>query len=134
MRVSATTNHLLRYQLWFGGAWVGLFVLTIVIAQTIARSTDGSHQLSLGGDFLPAYAAGTLVREGRSRDVYRPAAVEQIERRIVGEADLAPLPFYGPYLNPPFFAAFYAPLSAMPYRAAAIAWLMFNLDEFVYVR
>jgi hypothetical protein len=124
---SGVAEHGLRRRIWLGGLGVGLLVLIIVVSQLFGPLTDDSHQLALGGDFLPAYAAGTLVRQGRATDVYQPAAVEQIERKVAADARLAPLPYYGPYLNPPFFAAFYAPFAALPYRAAAMLWLAFNL-------
>ena len=119
--------HPLRHRLWLGGTWLGLVVATAVVMLATARNGDGSKLMSLGGDFVPAYAAGTLVREGRAIDVYNEAAVAQVERQVVAEAELEPLPFYGPYLNPPFFAAAYAPLSALPYRTAAAVWLGINL-------
>jgi hypothetical protein len=119
--------HPLRHRLWLVGTWLGLVVATAVVMLAGARNGDGSKLMSLGGDFVPAYAAGTLVREGRAIAVYNQTAVGEIERRVVREADLEPLPFYGPYLNPPFLAAAYAPLSALPYRTAAAVWLGINL-------
>ena len=119
--------HPLRHRLWIGGSLLGLFVAVFVISQVIGRLQDPSTRLELGGDFVPAYAAGTLVRQGRSVDIYHIDAMQKVEHETVAAADLEPLPFYGPYLNPPFFAAFYAPLSALPYREAAFAWLLFSL-------
>src|SRR5258708_3830764 len=111
MRLFANSHpHPLRRRLWLGGTWLGLVVATFVIMQALSHAVSGSHLLSFGGDFVPAYAAGTLVREGRAVEVYDEAALGEAERRVVREADLEPLPLYGAYLNPPFFAAAYAPL------------------------
>ena len=119
--------HPLRRRLWIGGSWVGLLVAVVVISQAIGRLSDPSNRLELGGDFVPAYAAGTLVREGRFAEIYHTDAMERVERATVAAADLEPLPFYGPYLNPPFFAALHAPLSALPFRHSAAIWLVFSL-------
>jgi hypothetical protein len=121
------TEHALSRRFWVGGTWLGLVVLTTVVMLVGARDPDGSKLMSLGGDFVPAYAAGTLVRLGQPLAVYDESAIGAIERQIVEDARLEPLPFYGPYLNPPFFAAAYAPLSALPYRTAAGVWLAINL-------
>jgi len=53
--------------------------------------------------------------------------MERIERRVVADAELEPLPVFGPFLNPPFFAALYVPLAGLPYRMAAAGWLAINL-------
>ena len=127
MRVTGDEAHGLRRRLWLGGSAIGLVVLVVVLAQAGTRLADPSPLWELGGDFVPAYAAGTLVRQGRAIEVYDPATLEQVERKIVTDARLAPLPYYGPYLNPPFFAAFYAPFSVLPYRRAAILWLIVSL-------
>lgn len=119
--------HPVRKRLWQAAVAIGLVLLVAVVHEAVVRCSDGSHQLSLGQDFLPVYAAGTLVREGRSRDLYAIEPIARIERRVVAEADVEPLPVYGPFLNPPFFAALYAPLSLLPYRQAAAVWLGINL-------
>jgi hypothetical protein len=88
---------------------------------------DPAPLLALGGDFVPAYSAGKLVREGRASDIYNLDAMAAVERGVVADGRLEPLRLYGPYLNPPWFAAAYAPLSALPYRIAAGVWLAINL-------
>ena len=106
---------------------MGLVLAVVVAHEVIVRASDGSTRLTLGEDFVPVYAAGTLVRQGRSAELYAIEPIARIEHRVVAEADLEPLPVYGPFFNPPFFAAFYAPLSALPYRSAAVVWLGLNL-------
>lgn len=105
---------------------MGLIVLVLVARETIVRNLERSHQLSVGEDFLPVYAAGTLLRDGRAADLYAMQPLADIERRIVKEADLEPLRAYGPFLNPPFFAALYVPFATMPYRTALCVWVGLN--------
>lgn len=126
----ADQPHGLRKRLWLGGLGVGLFLSILVAHEAVVRTSDGSNRLSLGEDFVPVYAAGTLVRQGRWAELYSLEPIARVEHRVVREADLEPLPVYGPFLNPPFFAALYAPLSAFPYRQAALMWLAINLFLF----
>lgn len=128
MRLFAPSHpHPLRRRLWLGGSWLAIAVVTFVATVLAPHFYDDAGRLTLGGDLVPAYAAGTLVRQGRAADVYDPAALAEVERAIVRDARLEPLPLYGAYLNPPFFAAAYAPLAALPYRTAAGVWLGINL-------
>jgi alpha-1,2-mannosyltransferase len=120
-------QHPLRKRLWQAALAVGLVMTVLVAHEIVVRATDGSHRWSLGADYLPVYAAGTLVRTGRGGELYAIDPLARIEQQVVRDADLEPLPFYGPFLNPPFFAALYAPLSALPYRESAAAWLGINL-------
>ena len=83
------------------------------------------HKLALGHDLLPSYVAGTVVRQGRPRDMYDLDAVHIEEARVVKSADLL-LDKPGPWLNPPFFAWVFAPMSALPYRVAAAIFLALN--------
>ena len=55
--------------------------------------------------------------------LYDLPSLQEFERHLVAEADLEMDPRYGPWLNPPFFAWVFAPLSALPYRQAATVWL-----------
>lgn len=119
--------HPIRKRLWQAAGAVGLIVLILLGRETILRNLDSSHQLSVGEDFLPVYAAGKLLREGHAADLYAMEPLAAIERRIVAQADLEPLRAYGPFLNPPFFAALYVPFAAMPYRAALSVWAALNV-------
>jgi hypothetical protein len=87
--------------------------------------------LALGHDLIPSYAAGVVVREGRPRDMYDRNALEVIERRMMREANLDIDPRYGAWLNPPFYAWVFAPLSCLPYRTAAAVFLAINVALFI---
>jgi alpha-1,2-mannosyltransferase len=119
--------HPIRKRLWQATGALALVMMVLVTREAIVRNMGPSRQLSLGEDFLPVYAAGRLVREGRATELYAMEPLAKIERQVVANADLEPLPIYGPFLNPPFFAAMYAPFAALPYRAALCVWLGFNL-------
>jgi hypothetical protein len=119
-------DYPLRKRLWQAGVALALIMLVIAGHEVQARRGEASHQLSLGEDFLPVYAAGKLMRDGRGRELYAIAPLAAIERQIVRDADLAPLPLYGPFLNPPFFAVLYVPFSTLEYRHALGVWILLN--------
>lgn len=107
-------------------------IWTLIIGRDIHdRLTDPSPKLSLGHDLIPSYAAGVLVREGRPRDMYDRPALTKVEFQMIDQANLNRGDRYGPWLNPPFFAWMFAPLSMLPYRQAAAVFLGFNLTIFV---
>lgn len=77
------------------------------------HSARGPHE-----DYVAFYTAGRLVREGQGDLLYDVSflahkEVESIGRGVGGTGVLA-------YFNPPFLAAAFAPLSALPIRTAAV--------------
>ena len=81
----------------------------------------------LGHDFLPFYTAGSLVREGRHRQLYDLDAVTAAERSTAADAGLELGDAMGPFWNPPFYALPFVPLSGLPYHAALAAWWALGL-------
>ena len=59
--------------------------------------------------------------------MYDRDAMSAVEFRVIRDADLEIDHRYGPWLNPPFYAWVFAPLSALPYRQAAALFLGINL-------
>jgi hypothetical protein len=111
---------------------VAVLCMASIIAGVICLNVrdalrEGDHKLALGHDLLPSYVAGTFVHEGHPRDMYDIDAVHREEARIVKAADLQIDKQAGPWLNPPFFAWVFAPLSVFPYRVAAAVFLSTNL-------
>ena len=104
-----------------------VFFFTVQVVRGV-RSPD--PRLTFGHDLLPSYAAGSLVRQGRAREMYDKPAVLEIEKRVGVEARLKRDPRYGPWLNPPFYAWVFAPLSGLPYRAALTLFTCINLTLF----
>ena len=125
--VRSSDPHPLRKRLWkiAIAAWAILAVLIAFDAKN--RLSDPSPKLALGHDLLPSYAAGQLVREGRASAMYDRDAISAVERKVIRDADLLIDDRYGPWLNPPFFAFAFVPLSALPYRQAAATFLCVNI-------
>lgn len=114
-------------RLWLGGGAIGLFLLTLTLAGPFFDRTPDAGKLGLGYDFLPAYVAGGFARTGEFDKMYDRAAFSEMQGRVIREAGLEMDGRYGAGLNPPHFALMFAPLSALPYRTAAAAWLGINV-------
>lgn len=78
----------------------------------------------LGGrsDFRQLYTAGYMVRTGAAHALYDSEAQLRMQNRIVSPGEI-PLP----YIRPPFEALLFVPFSFMPYKAAYLSFLGFNL-------
>ncbi|MBI1885719.1 MAG: DUF2029 domain-containing protein, partial [Chloroflexi bacterium] len=76
-------------------------------------------------DIVAFYVAGKLLREGRAGDLYIVDVVAQEEAAVLGR----PAGYHGglAFLNPPFVAALFAPLSLLPYRIAQAVWLAVDI-------
>ena len=120
------TPPTLRKRFYVAGGAIGLFILTLAVAGPILDpSPDG--KLVLGYDFLPSYVAGHFARTAEFAKMYDRVAFCDMQTRIIEQANLEMDGRYGAGLNPPHFALFYAPLSALPYRTAAALWLVMNV-------
>ena len=121
----------LRKRLWKAGGGAAIFLLTLALAGAAMDPHPPTGKLWLGHDFLPAYVAGHFARTGEPMKMYDRAAFREIQDRIVDEAGLDMDRRYAAALNPPHFALLFAPLSALPYRTAAAAWLAMNAAFFI---
>lgn len=106
---------------------VALFVATLLAAGGVVAPARSAPLDRIGHDFLPFYAAGSLVREGRGNQIYDVDTLRQREREIAESNHLALGAGFGPFWNPPFYALPFAPLSALPFRSAMLTWLAINL-------
>jgi hypothetical protein len=72
-------------------------------------------------DIVAFYAAGKMLREGHSERLYDVAAVAGEEAAVLGR----PAGYHGglPFLNPPFVAGMFYPLTLLPYGVAQAVWL-----------
>ena len=68
-------------------------------------------------DFLNRWTGGWLLLHGEGALLYDPDLQIALQRSIVG-----PQPGFGWFINPPYVAALYAPLAALPFLAAAFVW------------
>jgi hypothetical protein len=82
-------------------------------------------------DFLCYYIGGTLARQGRFADLYRPEAQMEVQKRVA-----PPVAEVRPYVRPPWFAIALAPLTLLPLVSAYIAWvgvmLLMTLAEWAW--
>jgi hypothetical protein len=117
----------LRGRLWAAGGALALVALCLAAVEIAQAVREPGGELSLGHDLLPSYTAGLLVREGRADLLYDAQGFEQAARGVMVREDLAGNPRLAPWVNPPFVAWLFVPLSVLPYRAAAVVWLGFSL-------
>jgi hypothetical protein len=89
---------------------IGLCALWVALGSRI-WPTSSKH------DFLNLYTGGRLALEGRLDVLHDPDVQLEYERRLVPD-----LPQMVPFVRPVFYAVALAPIAAMPYRAAFIAW------------
>jgi hypothetical protein len=96
----------------------GVAVIEIVMAITLMPWIDRSHIRNT--DFVNFYAAATIVRQGRGRDLYKGEIEAPIVESIVGRK------VTGYFLHPPFEAAALVPLSYLPVERAFVVWTLLN--------
>ncbi len=93
--------------------WANVF-FAVVVVLGLARFVANPHALAegdVGGDFRGFYHAGELARLGQSAHLYD--RLEEIFRGGAVET---------PFMHPPLVALIFAPLSALPYGAALVAF------------
>ena len=75
-------------------------------------------------DVVAYYAAGRLVAEGRGDALYDPDVVADVEEAVLGRA----AGWHGgiAYMNPPFVAGLFQPLTRLPYGQAQALWFALN--------
>lgn len=113
MRRGLTPTRM-RYAWIAGAALWGGWLASVLLG---ARGLDLAGQV-IGTDYLQFYAAGWMVRHGQAARLYEPEAQLAAERAIIGPH----LPAYHAFLNPPFFALPFVPLSLLPYPLSFALW------------
>src|SRR4051795_11932337 len=95
--------HPLRKKLWLACGALTLFVLTIVIGNSVIDRRNAITADAVGHDFLAFYTAGHFVREGQAARMYDLEAVRQFQKEG-GEINHLELKkeSFGPFWNPPF--------------------------------
>ena len=82
----------------------------------------GRNGLVKGADFLHFYTLGTLALERRGAELYEMTAQSALaERRVPQAGRLFFVALYGPQVS-----LLFAPLAALPYGGALVAWLVAN--------
>ncbi len=105
-------------------AAIAILLLGLVFLSVQATTDRGGHSRlgpPLAGDFSGFYAAG---RAARSEGLMAPYDLE-IQNQHYHEAfpAIAPSSRF-PFIYPPFITAILRPLSALPYRTAAMIWML----------
>ncbi len=113
------THARMRYAFIAGAALWGGWLLSLL---------GGSGGLDLAGqvigtDYLQFYTAGWMIRHGQAARLYDPEAQLAAERVIFGPS----LPAYHAFLNPPFLALLFVPLSLPPYPLSFALWSALQL-------
>jgi hypothetical protein len=111
-------NALRRAAIGLGLACLLTFV--VIYAALISGGSAGPKQT----DFVPYYAAGTLVVRGDTAHLYDRATLGRDERALVRPLHIPDGVM--PWLYPTYFAVAIAPLALLPYSAAFLTWLLIN--------
>ena len=120
-----------RGRLWQGGLALLLFLVTAMVGNFFLPAERAVSLRSAGYDFLAFYTGGTFVRTGQSEKLYDLEAVRAFQHGMARETGIELRPgAVGPFWNPPIVAWVFAPLSALPYRAAFLLWTIANLACF----
>jgi alpha-1,2-mannosyltransferase len=126
---SIVTRRLARLLTWKRArTWAFVLGMTYVYAWCLVvgqgRPPLSSANDPIGGDYVAFYAAGRILLSGDGAHLYDHATVTAVqdialEGRIPG--------FYDAFRNPPFFAAVFAPLSALDLVPSFAVWSLLSL-------
>ena len=117
-----------RTRLWQAAGALVLIVSTFLVGNLVIDRSRAVTSDMLGHDFLAFYTAGTFARLGQYESIYDLGAVGDFQHQTAAGNGLNVAGgAVGPFWNPPFFAWVFAPLSALPYRAALNVWTCANL-------
>jgi hypothetical protein len=122
LKARLTPKHNLRTRLWRVGGLVAVFLVTILIGNTVISKDRAVTWDMLGHDFLPFYYGGTCARTGHYEQLFDLPATKAFEFNTGHAAGLSLGMNFGPWWNPPFAAWMFAPLSALPYLSALHVW------------
>lgn len=117
----------LRKRLWQGGGVLLVILSTFTIGNFFLSPDKSVSSYMLGHDFLAFYSAGTFARTGQFNRLYDLDSARDTEHAIARQSNLEIGPSFGPYWNPPFYAWYLAPFTALPYRQALGIWTLLNV-------
>lgn len=104
-----------------------IFVLTLALSALLWRYRDvlfDFHRRLGQTDLLGYYSAGHLMLHGQGSSLYALDALQHTQRSAIYPLHMADPVL--PYLAPPYFALFLAPVSAVSYASAYVLWLFVN--------
>jgi hypothetical protein len=104
---------------------VGFVALAVSILRLPAAVLLGVSDLAAtippAGDLAPRLAAARILLSGQGSSLYQLDRQQQFVRLVF---DGRYPDYVEPYLSPPFVGLAYIPLAGLPYRTAALAWLL----------
>ncbi len=116
---------------------VVLFVATFIIVLSLLNlliacwTSQGGRTIYgswLGGDYSTFYVAGTILNEYSPSQLYdfnlQNKLLHSLLPGIPGAAEL-------PFLNPPFFALLFKPLSLLPFIPSYLSWILISSGLYV---
>lgn len=104
-------------------ALIGAGTALLVNVLTGRGWVGGLTNQLMAGDFISYYAGGLIYRTDRLH-LYDPAVQEQVQRALVAPSQP---PGFAPYISPPYVAAAWSLLTALPPVVALILWMMLTL-------
>lgn len=104
---------------WYSRSLLAAIVVAFIIA---VLSGNGASTLTgrLGGDYAAFYGAGRIVAEGESGELYNWNRQLDAQKGLFPGEDKSFLPF----MNPPYVALAYVPLSLLPYRFSYVIYTL----------
>jgi hypothetical protein len=110
------------------GNATALLIGLVAAYLALTRGTDVSIKIH---DFMEYYSASHLVVTGHGGNLYNFPVLGQVQSSLA--YPLWPGKSVLPFLYPPYVAVALAPLAALPYEAAFLAWLALNCVLFFSV-
>ncbi len=103
---------------------MGLAMGLVLVADVVLRSGwQGGLGQILGSDFITLYAAGLTFRTAPAQ-LYDFAAQAAVQQQVIAPTSL---PGLNPFISPPYVAAAYSQLTAIPLPWAFGLWSVFSL-------
>ena len=114
--------------LWTLCAAIGLFAVTIAVANAFVSADRQITRDAFGQDFMAFYSAGRLAADGHGAAMYDLQTLSQTQRSIAEQAGYARIAEVAPWWNPPHVALLFAPLALLfDFRAALVVWTLGSL-------
>lgn len=109
----------------------GYFLVYCVLILLKYAYVIAKERSNLGSlDFPAFYTAGMLLRTGKGHELYNLCVQSALQEPLMAEftTESTPTGFVlQPYVNPPFFAPVFVPLSYLSLEHAFWIWVLFNL-------
>lgn len=116
-RLSADPGRQRRYSAVIIGAYVVGFLVRVRMG----------YSPGVSGDFAAFLTAGRIVHSGQADRLYDLGFQAEVQQRILRPRGGVYAGGLLPYINPPFFAYLFSPLSRLSLQGAFVAWTLVNV-------